>query len=127
MLDLHYVTNFFFKKHLFKKKNHNVVSTKVLEYTCKELFSQRRKMISNCIKYIKVYYGNKLNFFKKRNLGKESENLLQITGIEPNLRPQNLTIEQWCLLAYEFQKKLMEENPEKMKKLELSLDENFLD
>ncbi|KAN0012198.1 hypothetical protein ACTFIU_007496 [Dictyostelium citrinum] len=55
------------------------------EFVCRELFSQRRKKLSNTIK----------------TLGKDAESLLG-DDIDPNIRPQNLQIEQFVKIANRY-------------------------
>eukprot|EP00026_Physarum_polycephalum_P010206 Phypoly_transcript_10361.p1 GENE.Phypoly_transcript_10361~~Phypoly_transcript_10361.p1 ORF type:complete len:345 (+),score=29.13 Phypoly_transcript_10361:102-1136(+) len=59
----------------------------IVEYVCRQLFSQRRKMLSNSIK----------------TLGEGCEEIFTTTEIDPRVRPQNLTVKQWCTLARAYQ------------------------
>nr|Q1A705.1 RecName: Full=Dimethyladenosine transferase 1, mitochondrial; AltName: Full=Mitochondrial 12S rRNA dimethylase 1; AltName: Full=Mitochondrial transcription factor B1; AltName: Full=S-adenosylmethionine-6-N', N'-adenosyl(rRNA) dimethyltransferase 1; Flags: Precursor [Vermamoeba vermiformis]ABB97064.1 mitochondrial transcription factor B-like protein [Vermamoeba vermiformis] len=63
------------------------VPTPTLEYVCRQVFGQRRKMINNSVK----------------TLGPEAEILLARAHIDPTLRPEQLTVPQWCDLARAYQ------------------------
>lgn len=54
-----------------------------LEYVCRQVFGQRRKVLSNSIKTI----------------GPEATELIQLSGLDPLKRPEELTVVEWCQLA----------------------------
>jgi len=55
-----------------------------LEYVLREVFGQRRKMVSNSIKKLGPELGKRI---------------LQETNLNPSLRPQQLSIAEWCQIA----------------------------
>jgi len=63
------------------------VSINALEFVCRQLFGFKRKMISNAI----------------RGLGPDAAHLIEQCSLNPNKRPQELTIEEWCRLAAAFE------------------------
>ncbi|GAM27201.1 hypothetical protein SAMD00019534_103760, partial [Acytostelium subglobosum LB1] len=69
---------------LIKPLGEEAKSKEYLEYICRELFTRKRKTLSNAIK----------------TLGNGSESL--IGGIDPMKRPQNLTIEELVALSNRF-------------------------
>jgi dimethyladenosine transferase 1 len=60
-----------------------VPSVHILEYICRQVFGQRRKTLANSIK----------------TLGPQGAKLLALSGLDPQLRPEDLTVVQWCHLA----------------------------
>eukprot|EP01125_Pyxidicula_operculata_P022137 TRINITY_DN8908_c0_g1_i1.p1 TRINITY_DN8908_c0_g1~~TRINITY_DN8908_c0_g1_i1.p1 ORF type:complete len:315 (+),score=53.03 TRINITY_DN8908_c0_g1_i1:95-946(+) len=54
-----------------------------LEKLCSQVFTQKRKIVSNSIKTVHSDAGV----------------LLELTGIDPTLRPEEIPVSDWCLLA----------------------------
>jgi len=66
-----------------KVKPEITVDVNVLESVCRSIFSQKRKIIGNCIKTI----------------DEDAGILLELAGIQPQLRPEDVSVRDYCLLA----------------------------
>ena len=58
----------------------------VLEFLLREMYGQRRKKLSNGLFHVT----------KNKDY---VDQLLESSDIDPNLRPENVSIEKWCSLA----------------------------
>jgi len=64
----------------------NSVDYQVLEFVLREMYGQRRKKLSNSLFHVT----------KNKDY---VDQLLDGCGLDPNLRPENVSIEKWCSLA----------------------------
>lgn len=64
------------------------VDLKALEQLCRLAFQQKRKSIGNSIKMVH----------------EDAKVLLDLAGIDPSLRPEEVSVRDWCLLANVYHK-----------------------
>jgi dimethyladenosine transferase 1 len=64
-------------------KPHSEVHLDSLEYVCRQVFGQRRKMLANSI----------------HTISPEAHELLEMAKLDERKRPEDLTISEWCALA----------------------------
>lgn len=65
-----------------------------LEHVCKIVFAQQRKTIQNCAMFVFC-----LKILTIRGLGSNSQNILQMAGINSKLRPHQLSVTEINKLA----------------------------